>query len=334
MDNVLSQSEVDALLSAYPEGEAPSAALDRSEPAPEGAAVVNLYDWKRPERVSKDQMRSLDNLHEVFARNMAASLSAYLRTIVDVKLASVEQLTYSEFVMSLPNPTCFNLLSAKPLEGEVILEINPSIIFPIIDRLLGGGKDASAPPDRPLTEIELGIVRQIIRRALDQLQSVWARIKQINFALVETESNPQLRQIVPPNEVVVLVSFEIAMGEASGSMNLCIPFMVVEPIMAEFAVQNLFTRARGHPEASNVAAIHDALSVSQLDCVGYLAETTVTPRELLALKSGDILQTGKPADGSLLLCVRGRPKYRGVPVLYRGKRALRILGPAGTHDHI
>ena len=225
MDNVLNQSEVDALLSAYDEGQVAPAGSERAPPQ-EGAAVVNLYDWKRPERVSKDQMRSLENLHEVFARNMGASLSAYLRTIVDVKLASVEQLTYSEFIMSLPNPTCFNLLSAKPLEGEVILEINPSIIFPIIDRLLGGGKDVSAPPDRPLTEIELGIVRRIITKALEQLRVVWARIKQIQFALVETESNPQLRQIVPPNEVVVLISFEITLGESSGSMNLCIPFMV------------------------------------------------------------------------------------------------------------
>ncbi len=331
MDSVLNQSEVDALLAAYPEGGAPGAGVARTEEAP---AAVTLYDWKRPERVSKDQMRSLENLHEVFARNMGASLSAYLRTIVDVKLSSVEQLTYSEFIMSLPNPTCFNLLSAKPLEGEVVLEINPSIIFSIIDRLLGGGKDAAAPPDRPLTEIELGIVRRIIHRSLDQLQSVWARIKQIQFSLVETESNPQLRQIVPPNEVVVLISFEITMGEASGSMNLCIPFMVVEPIMPAFAIQNLFTVARGHHSASHGESIRDALVDSQLDCVVHLAETTMTTRQLLGLKVGDVVQTLKPSNSTLLMNVRGRPKYRGMPVLYRGKRALRITSPAGPHEHI
>ncbi len=333
MSNVLDQSEVDALLAAVDEGEVTPAALERVASG-EGSAPVNLYDWKRPERVSKDQMRSLENLHEVFARNMAASLSAYLRTIVDVKLASVEQLTYSEFIMSLPNPTCFNLVSAKPLEGEVVLEINPSIVFPIIDRLLGGGKETSAPPDRALTDIELRIVYKIITQTLEQLKNIWARIKQIEFTLEETESNPQLRQIVPPNEVVVLVSFEITMGEASGSMNLCLPFMVVEPIMPAFAIQNLFTVSRGHHLESNVASIREGLADSQLECIAYLAETSITARELMALKVGDLVQTLKPADASLMLSVRGRPKFRGMPVLYRGKRALRITGRGGLHDHI
>lgn len=332
MDNVLNQSEVDALLAAVGQGEVAPAAL--KEPAGGEGDAVNLYDWKRPERVSKDQMRSLENLHEVFARNLGATLSTYLRTIVDVKLASVEQLTYSEFIMSLPNPTCFNLLTAKPLEGEVILEINPSILFPVIDRLLGGGKDASQPPDRPLTEIELGIVRRILDRALEQLRNIWVRIKQIDFTLEETESNPQLRQIVPPNEVIVLISFEITMGEASGSMNLCIPFMVVEPIMPSFAIQNLFTVARGHHAAANVSSIREALGDSQMECVAYVAETAMTPKDLMELKAGDLLAMAKPADASLLFCVQGKPKYRGLPVLHHGKRALRILSPAGAHEHI
>ena len=331
MDNVLNQSEVDALLAAVGQGEVTPTALDQPDAHSD---AVNLYDWKRPERVSKDQIRSLENLHEVFARNIAASLSTYLRTIVDVKLASVKQLTYSEFISSLPNPTCFNLVSAAPLEGEVILELNPSILYPVIDRLLGGGKDASQPPDRPLTEIELRIVRKIIQQTLEQLKNVWSRIKQIDFVLEETESNPQLRQIVPPNEVVVLISFEITMGEASGSMSLCIPFMVVEPIMPAFAIQNLFTVSRGREAASNVSAIRDALGDSMLECVAYLAETSITAREFLDLKAGDLLQTAKSKDASILMTVQGRPKYRGAPVLFHGKRALRVLGPCPAHDHI
>ena len=333
MGNVLDQSEVDALLAAVDEGEVTPAALERAV-ARDTTSTVSLYDWKRPERVSKDQMRSLENFHEVFARNMGASLSAFLRTIIDVKLASVEQLTYSEFIMSLPNPTCFNLLSAKPLEGQMILEINPSIIFPIIDRLLGGGKESSPAPDRPLTEIELRIVEKIIHRALEELKKIWARIKQIDFALEEMESNPRLRQIVPPNEVVVLVSFEITMGEATGSMNLCIPFMVVEPIMSAFAIQNLFAVSRSHHEAANVAFIREGLGDSRLEGVAYLAEISLTPRDVLDLKPGDLLSTAKPADATLLLMVQGRPKFRGLPVMSHGKRALRVVTAAGTHDHI
>ena len=333
MGSVLDQSEVDALLAAVDEGEVTPATLEKAVSG-EAASTITLYDWKRPERVSKDQMRSLENFHEVFARNMGASLSAFLRTIIDVKLASVEQLTYSEFIMSLPNPTCFNLLSAKPLEGQMILEINPSIIFPIIDRLLGGGKESSPAPDRPLTEIELRIVEKIIHRALEELKKIWARIKQIDFALEEMESNPQLRQIVPPNEVVVLVSFEISMGDATGSMNLCIPFMVVEPIMSAFAIQNLFAVSRGHHAASNVASIREGLADSRVEAVAFLAETSLTPRDILNLKPGDVLPTTKPSDGTLLLTVQGRPKFRGTPVLSHGKRALRVVSAAGMHDHI
>src|SRR5204862_2027248 len=130
------------------------------------------YDFKRPERVGKDQMRALQSLHEGFGRNFSAALSALLRSIVEVKLTSVDQLTYSEFVFSLENPTCFNLLRAEPLEGHIILDLNPSIIFPIIDRLLGGGRAPSQNvPRRPLTEIELRLTSRIIDLAIAALKN-------------------------------------------------------------------------------------------------------------------------------------------------------------------
>ena len=165
-DEVLSQAEVESLLSAMDSqtGKAPSpgatAAAVPVAPRPtlRGREKVTLYDFKRPERVGKEQMRALQSLHEGFGRNFGAALSALLRSIIDVKLTSVDQLTYGEFVFSLENPTCFNLLRAEPLEGNLILDINPSILYPIIDRLLGGGKDAGPISRRPLTEIELRLV--------------------------------------------------------------------------------------------------------------------------------------------------------------------------------
>src|SRR6187401_2150082 len=166
-DEILSQAEVESLLTTMESQEArASAALSGGGAGVRatGARVrdkISIYDFKRPERVGKEQMRALQSLHEGFGRNFGAALSALLRSIVEVKLTSVDQLTYSEFVFSLENPTCFNLLRAAPLEGNLILDINPSILYPIMDRLLGGGKDAGPVSRRPLTEIELRLVGRI-----------------------------------------------------------------------------------------------------------------------------------------------------------------------------
>ena len=138
--DVLSQAEVENLLSAM-DGEPDEAPVGTALGPTRTREKVTVYDFKRPERVGKEQMRALQTMHEGFGRNFGAALSAMLRTIVDVKLTSVDQLTYSEFVFSLENPTCFNLINAEPLEGQLILDINPSILFPIIDRLLGGTHD-------------------------------------------------------------------------------------------------------------------------------------------------------------------------------------------------
>ncbi len=165
MSDVLSQAEVENLLSAMDRsaGAAADAGSAKAGPRAPGAVAggpksrdkITPYDFKRPERVGKEQMRALQSLHEGFGRNFGAALSGLLRSIVEVKLTSVDQLTYSEFVFSLENPTCFNLLTAEPLEGNLILDINPSILYPIIDRLLGGGKESRPLARRPLTEIEL-----------------------------------------------------------------------------------------------------------------------------------------------------------------------------------
>ena len=175
--DVLSQAEVESLLSAMAAGAEAAAGCRRRRPAagrcPRRREKITPYDFKRPERVGKEQMRALQTLHEGFGRNFGAGLSALLRSIVEVKLTSVDQLTYSEFVFSLENPTCFNLLKAEPLEGNLILDINPSILYPIIDRLLGGGREggAAGPPaaDRDRAAAGLADHRPVPRRAAPRL---------------------------------------------------------------------------------------------------------------------------------------------------------------------
>ncbi|HOX06025.1 MAG TPA: flagellar motor switch protein FliM [Planctomycetota bacterium] len=325
MPEVLSQNEVDALLSAVNDVNA-----DLGQPEERtGTREVAVYDFKRPERVSKDQMRALETHHEVLARNLAATLSGHLRTIVDCKLTAVEQLTYSEFVMSLPNPTCFNVLTAEPLEGKLVLEINPAIVFPIIDKLLGGQAGPGSVPEREMTEIERKLFARITERILGHLRDTWMPIKALNFAVAQTESNPQLLPVVAPNEVVVLISLEVRMGDVTGLVNLCIPYPVIEPIMGAFStVQSWYSQRRKSQEIQEAADyLRDSLKGAVLDVSGFVAETQVSVRELLELAPGQVLVTDKPVAAPLILTVGGKAKFAGRAGVFRGKKAFEIVRP-------
>jgi flagellar motor switch protein FliM len=330
MTDVLDQSEVDALLAAVDNGQV------TSEPAqqvfrgggPGGGSPppseVNVYDFKRPERVSKDQMRALEALHEGFGRNFGAALSGYLRTIVEVSVAHIEQLTYSEFIHSLPNPTSFNLLKAEQLDGQMCLEISPLIIYPIIDRLLGGSNADLFIPQRPLTQIEQRLVQRITDRATHFLSEAWSNLTPVTFAMHDFESNPQLVQIVPPNETVVVVGFELKMGNRSGTMSLCIPYNVIEPIMGMLAAQNWFSYQRKGGLDDHLRKLTSSVQTAPVDLRAILAQTTISVDELMSLQVGDVITTDKESTRDVLIQVEGKRKFLGQVGKFRGSRAVRI----------
>lgn len=336
MPDVLDQSEVDALLAAVDSGtvkeETAAKVFSRSKRLAD--VEIRTYDFKRPERVSKDQMRALEALHEGFSRNFGAALSGYLRTIVEVSVANIEQLTFSEFIHALPNPTCFNLLSAKPLDGQMCLEISPLIIYPIIDRLLGGSSADLFIPQRPLTAIEWRLVKRLTDRALANLSEAWSAITKINFELTETESNPQLVQIVPPNEVVVVIGFEIKMGNRAGTMSLCIPYNVIEPMMSKLSQQNWFTYSKKAATDTHLKAMQKNLSGAPVLVKVLLGHTTIKVEELMNLAAGDIIQLEKPADAEMIVQVEGKNKFTGFIGQYKGKRAVRVKRSVKSGDRV
>ena len=258
-------------------------------------------------------MRALQSLHEGFGRNFGAALSALLRTIVEVKLTSVDQLTYSEFVFSLENPTCFNLLRAEPLEGNLILDINPSILYPIIDRLLGGGKEAGPLARWPLTEIELRLVSRITTLFLTQLKRAWDNVLALTLSVERVESNAQLVQIVPPNEVVILVSFELTLGDIRGTMNLCIPFNAIERFSGKLNSNSWVGYSRGSATAEMRQAISRQLHECAVELVATLADARITTSELIGLRVGDIITTDKDIRSPLEIAVPGRHQVPGPP---------------------
>jgi flagellar motor switch protein FliM len=331
-EDVLSQSEVESLLTvmesgtASPAAAAPAHVARAANPAAKTREKISPYDFKRPERVGKEQMRALQSLHEGFGRNFGAALSALLRSIVEVKLTSVDQLTYSEFVFSLENPTCFNLLRAEPLEGNMILDINPSILYPIIDRLLGGGKESGAVARRPLTEIELRLVSRITRLFLEELRKAWENVLALSLSVDRVESNPQLIQIVPPNEVVVLISFEITLGDVRGMMNLCIPFNSIERVGGKLTANTWVSYGRSGSTPESMKRISDRLNDSLVELVVTLARTSITTDDLLGLRVGDIITTNQDAGGLIEVCVQGVPKFHARPGAFRGQKAIQIDG--------
>jgi flagellar motor switch protein FliM len=338
MPDVLDQNQVDALLAAAQSPPTASSEVVRDEQVfrrsrrADQPFEIRGYDFKRPERVSTDQMRALQTLHEAFARNFGASLSGFLRTIVEVKVAMCDQMTYSEFISGLPNPTSFNLVGADGLEGQMCLEVSPLIIYPIIDRLLGGNSQDLFIPQRPLTLIETRLITNVTKRGLTALAEAWSGLKTLEFQITATESNPQLVQIVPPNEVVVVISFELRLGTRAGTMSLCIPFNVIEPFMERLSSQTWFASAKLHASEVQQAQIGRTLAAAPVELTAVLANTTITVGELLQLAVGDVVTTDHPATGPVVLQVEGEAKYLAQVGQYRGAKALKILRPATPQD--
>ncbi|MFQ5805418.1 MAG: flagellar motor switch protein FliM [Phycisphaerae bacterium] len=333
MSEVLDQSEIDALLSSVAGG---SGGAGAQPMAPNEAPLFSMveadtYDFKRPERVSKDQIRAISSIHEVFARNFGATLSGLLRTIIDVRVVGVEQLTYNEFIHCLPNPTCFMILRAPPLEGQMCLELSPLIVYPFVDRLLGGDNSNLYVPQRPLTSIEWRLIGRIVDRALEHLSEVWRNLVDARFETVEMESNPQLVHIVAPTEVVVFVTFEIKLGQTAGTMSLCIPFNTIELVLSHLTGQSWFYKPKPATELQRKRLLRN-LAKSPISLTAYLGQTTIRLSELRDLRPGDLVPLEKRVGQDLILKIAGRNKFAGLPGQFRGQRALRLTRRADIDE--
>ena len=328
--DMLEQSDIDALLNAVESGDLhddqPPARIFSRFRRDSEKVEIRLYDFKRPERISKDQMRTLQTLHETFARGFGAQLSGFLRSIVEVRVATAEQMTYSEFISSLPNPTCFTLLNCSPLDGQFCVEISPLIVYPFVDRLLGGNNKGLVIPQRPMTSIEGRLLQRILGLGFGSLSEAWTGVRELEFGIDAMESNPHLVQIVPPNEVVVVIGFEIKLGGRAGTMSLCMPYNVIEPVMEDLNAENWLVAGRGDASDADPAIVA-RLQDSSLQVEATLAETTITLSELGKLEVGDIITTNREAKEPVVVSIEGRAKYEAVLGQHRGQRALRILGP-------
>lgn len=319
-DEVLSQSEIDKLLSAMADGTVSAEEVK----AEEEQKKIKTYDFKRPDKFSKDQIRTLFMLHESFSRMLNTYLSTHLRTLVNVEVASVEQLTYQEFVQSLANPSVISILAVPPLKGNIIMEVNTEIAFAFIDRVFGGEGKTNMKP-RVLTEIEEVVVKRFIDTAMRNLKEAWSNVVDFTTSLEATESNPQFTQIVPPSDMVVIVTIQMKVGDVEGMMNICIPYLVLEPVMSKltttFWVASSVTK---DDDPKQVEILQKKLERTKVPLVVQLGEINITINEFLTLGFGDVLQMDTKVDDNLVCLVGHRPKFHCRPGTSGKKMAVQI----------
>ena len=318
--DVLTQEQIDELLRAANDESTDLEQLKKEETT----RKIKTYDFKRPDKFSKDQIRTLYMLHESFARLLNTYMSSHLRTLVNVDVASVEQSTYQEFVQSLFNPSVITILGVPPLKGNIIFELSSEIAFAYLDRVFGGD-GTTAIKTRVLTEIEDAVMRRFVNSAMERFKESWSNVTPMNPVLEATESNPQFTQIVPPNDMVVVVTMNAKLGEVEGLMNICIPYLVLEPIMSKLTTTFWVAASAAKDDKSGYAEIiRKKLNSTKVPFVVEVGRVQITIREFLTLGFGDVLQLNTKVKEDFPCMVGTNAKFLCRPGTFGKKLAVQI----------
>ncbi|MDB5052080.1 MAG: flagellar motor switch protein FliM [Bacilli bacterium] len=319
MVDVLSQNEIDALLAALSSGEMDAEELKKEETQKK----VRSYDFKRATRFSKDHLRSLTRIHENFARLLTTYFSTQLRTFVQINVVQVEQLPYDEFIRSIPKMTILNIFEADPLEGRMVLEVHPNVAYAMLDRLLGGN-GTSPTKINALTEIETIIMERIFSRALETLQEAWKTVADVFPSLEALETNPQFMQIASANDTIALISLSTKIGDTTGMINLCIPHVVIEPIMPRLSVHHMFVTHKKIKSTEETEALQTRVNKAKLSIIAELGNSQISIREFLGLTVGDVISLDTKVDEGLHVKIGDKLKFIGSPGTVKGRVALQI----------
>lgn len=320
MAEVLSQREIDALLEAFMAGE-----VNINEIKEEAREKkVSVYDFKRPKKFAKDQLRTLQIIHENLARLMGSYFSGILRTYCQIELVSVEPQTYGEFINSLPAPVVLGIIGFRPLKGSIILEFSPNVVYAIIDRMLGG---LGLAPEkvRDFTEIEIVLIERIIKQLLPIMNSSWANVVNAEFTLEHIETNAQFAQLISPNEPIAIVTLDAHIGEVEGMMNICIPYLVIEPIISRLSSKHWFsTKLAEEDERKYYQLLAAQIAATPVEVRAVLGQASITIRELIELQKGDVIKLDKKVDEDIAIYVGDVKKFCGIVGLKKHNLAVQI----------
>lgn len=319
MGDVLSQAEIDALLNALSDGQVDAEEIKTSKVQKK----IRVYDFKRPNKFSKDQIHSLQNIHENYCRSLTTYLSGHLHSVIETKVLSIEQITYDEFIRSLPNPTILGIFSLNPLEGTLLMEMSPGLAFVMIDLLLGGLGHAGEK-NRDLTEIERTIIEHRVGQMIGLIEESWSEVSEVTPQFIALETNPSFTQIVAPNEMVVLITMEVKVGEMVGMINLCLPYLVLEPILDKLSTFFLFSTQAKVKTPEQVRAIRKKIEFARVDIGALLGHTEILVKDLLELAPGDVIPLQQGVQEPLSIYVGNFKKFLGVPGLHGEHLAIQL----------
>lgn len=331
MADVLSQNEIDSLLSEMTSGrvdvdEVLSKTLHKGD--------VTNYDFRRPNRISKNQVRTLQNVHESFAEVFGYYLVSKLQTVVSISVTSVDQLFYSEFILSVSNPSCLYVFDIEGTDGNGIMEISPQLALTLVERLLGGAAEIQPKP-RNITPIEQAVVRGIIEHSLSDLKNAWKSIAEINFKYSRLEMEADFVQIAPSSEIVVVVSFDVIIGVHTFLMNLCFPTFALEEVLAKLNKQLVTSTTVKQSRArmkENLEIITQQMSSTYLPITAELGKTALSVAEVLELKEGDVIKLNSRVNQEIEIIIAGKRKLAGRPGSVEGKKAVRVTRLLNDED--
>lgn len=326
--DVLSQSEIDALLDALSTGDVKIEELQETQKQVD----YKLYDFRRPNKFSKDQLRTLQVLHGVFARLLSSFLTGYLRNNIQIEVASVDQLTYEDFIHSIPSPTVLTIFSASPLKGTAIIQLDPMFLFPMIDLFFGGNGEAPRTI-RELTEIELSVARKLSHKILENLALAWKDIVQVETAIETVETNPHLHQIFSFNEIVALVTLTTEVGGGvKGFINLCLPFPLLDPLVSQLAHQRRFGPLSATGDDQEVKKMQYWLGFPMVDLAVLAGQTQITVHDFLQLQEGDVLLLDRKVDQDMDLYIGEQLKFKVQAGTLAKQLAVQITALAAEGD--
>ena len=319
MSEVLSQSEIDNLLKQLNRGE-----LDVDEIKSNDEKSVKNYDFARPAKFSKEHLRTLEIIFEHYSRLLSTNLPAYLRMPVSVEVKTSEAVIYSEFSNALSNPVLLGVVDFEPLEGNIVIEIASNLGFAIIDRLLGGtGKPLEK--GREFSEIELTIIERIFNICVNLLREPWQNVLNVVPRMERIETNSQFAQIISPSEMIAIITIGIKIGETEGLMNVCLPFMVLEPVMDKLNTKYWFSTMQNKDVRTYEDAIASLISKAQIPVKAVLGKSSISVNDFLNLSVGDIIKIDRKVNEELNVYVGNIHKFTALPGSANDNYAVRLI---------
>src|SRR5437879_2237762 len=329
MSKTLSQWEIDALLNSIGSEDA-AAALSGGGPQLATDRQVKLYDFRRPDKFSKEHIRAIQNIHETFARVTASSLSSYLRAATTVTLSSIEQVVYDEYVHQVSSPTLVNLVELQPLSGRIVVEMNMNLGLAMLDRMMGGSGQVSERRGE-LTDIEMALLRSLGATISAGLRDGWTAVADLQPVLVETVLNADLVQAALPGDIAAMLLFEIHTMGLSGTISICVPHPVIEPLMDRLNTQAWFSSSsRKNGSENDRNRLAESIRDARLPIAVELGTTTITVGELLEIRAGDVIRLDRGVEVELPILAGKRARFVGRPGILGGNRAIQVTGVSAS----